>query len=187
MNSDLEIIRYTEGVMEPKEKENFLAQTGANSDLRASVETEEQVQRALQTDAELINRSEQFETSPGAPLIERLTATIARPNSKLIYYVIAGAVVIGLSIFFFLGRGNHEQNLVKPPELQSTPQNIPAEISAPSPVPELRQGQPHPKAQSKDSGVKSPVQNQKNIDLDQDIKGKPKVFTDPKGHMPINK
>jgi hypothetical protein len=188
-SNDMEIIRFSDGAMDQQEKEIFLAQTHADPELREALETEEFIQRTLLADAAIIEQSEVFETTPGAALIERLAMTETPSRSKAIYYGIGAALLLVLLAFWLLRPNTQQQNSVGVPASPHTQQPAPSTSTPSEPAP-ADQGMHVPARieQSKGNDKVETPKTQKEIDLDQDLKGKStKIFTDPKGHMPINK
>lgn len=186
-SNDMEIIRFSDGAMDRHEQEIFLAQTHADPELREALETEQFIQRTLLADAAIIEQSEVFETTPGAPLIERLAATATHYKSKAMYYGIGAALLLVLLAFWLLRPNTQQQNSVSVPASQQILQPAPNTLTPSQPAP-VDQGV-HVTAKSEQSKATDKAgtpKTQKDIDLDQDLKGKPtKVFTDPKGHMQI--
>jgi len=187
IDRELKIARYTEGAMMPEEKTAFLAEAHADEELNEVLETENVIQSALRTDAAITEQSVIFDTTPGAPLLERLAMTSVSATTKSIYYIIGAAVVVVAVLALLLFRREPAQNPLSPPVPIQTEQSIPAATipsgsansgSAEHAHGKTERGKRHPE-------VKTTPQTQKDIDLDQDINGKPKIFTDPKGHMPI--
>lgn len=187
IDRELKITRYTEGAMLPEEKNAFLAEAQTDPELRDALEAENVIQNALHADAAIIEQNIVFDATPGAPLVERLAATTISSDKKTIYYLIGAATLLAVLALLLFRSEPPAQNPLSSPIPKQIEQSAP-ELTTPA-QPENPAPQEHVQVKTQTSTgnveVKTPTKAQKNIDLDQDLNGKPKVFTDPKGHMPI--
>jgi hypothetical protein len=187
IDRELKITRYTEGAMLPEEKRSFLAEVQTDPELRDALEAENAIQNALHADAAVIEQNIVFDATPGAPLVERLAATTVSSDKKTMYYLIGAATLLAVLALLLFRSEPPAQNPLSSPIPKQIEQSAP-EVTTPA-QPENPAPQEHVPGKTEigksNVEVKTLPKTQKNIDLDQDIKGKPKVFTDPKGHMPI--
>jgi len=187
IDRELKIARYTDGAMLPEEKSAFLDEVHADHELREALEAENIIRNIFHADAASIEKNIVFDTSPGAPLVECLAATAASSNRKTIYYAIGAVVLLALLAFLLFRSEPPAQNPLSSPVQKQIEQSAP-ELTTPSQPTNLspdKRVHVNTEIGRGKAEIKTPPQTKKDIDLDQDVKGKPKVFTDPKGHMPI--
>ena len=186
-NREMELIRFSEGIMTQQEKDVFLSEVNADPILREELQAERMINNILRADAIAVKESKIIDTIPGAPLIERLSITAVPSSSKVVYYIAGAIAFIAVLVFLYFNRNSQPLDSATRPILQINQQSAPP-ITSPE-KPANLQAQPEKgriTTESNKVNIEKPLPAKKDIDLDQDLKDKPvKVFTDPKGHMPI--
>jgi hypothetical protein len=182
------IARYADAA--PSERELLIARASleADQDLLLEVRTEESVLQALAADREALTRSFDAATADVSVLDELLGASAAKPDNKVIPFVLGGVVAIVALLAYFILTAPNTSSPSEAPSTQpfvQTPQ-IPVRQADTAAVAPTTDPVPVRKAPGKGgtSQPKKPVQQQ--LDLDKDL-APPKVFDDKKGEMPLKK
>jgi anti-sigma factor RsiW len=181
------IIRYTDNALSPQERSAFESELAQSNELEREVLLEARTSEILRSDSAHLEMSTSFDAKPSAAILERLAATSPAAKSRMGYYLFGAAAII-VALFYYLLRPTDSTR-----ELPSAPS---APIAPLTPVPQpvapaqptepqaTQQTQPAPSAKPAKAITPKPKKS-REIDLDKDL-GKPKIFTDPKGHMPID-
>lgn len=187
IDRELNIIRYSDGTMLPEEKRAFLAGADTDPKILEEIQTENVIGDLLRSDAEIIEQNVVFDVTPGAPLVETLAATAIHSKRKIVYFIIGTVAILAVLSLLLLLRGTSVPNSATFPDQKQIQRSIPETMDSLQREPQNTS--PHTRikteAEKANTKVKTSQQTEKDIDLDQDLKGKPKVFTDPKAHMPI--
>jgi len=103
------------------------------------------------------------------------------------YFIAAAAILIAFLAFMIFRSEPTVQDHLSSPAPQQIEQSVPQPAVPPQPA--NLPAEEHKRAKTETGKIKSDEKNpppmQKEIDLDQDLKGKPKVFLNPKARMPI--
>jgi hypothetical protein len=188
IDRELDIIRYVDDALTATERSGFEAERASDEMLRSEVSTEQTIQHSLREDGDRLER--EFATVPGAPLFTQLGPTSeASADNRVIYYVLGAVTLIILWLFFSLVRSHPTDTpATVPPAVPSgaqhpATQSTPTDVATPPSIQAPPVAEPRAKPETK-SSVKQ--QQPETIDLDKGL-DKPKIFDDPKAHMPLEK
>lgn len=188
---ELLIARYVDAA--PAEREQIVAHASLDADpaLREDIEFETFIQRTLIADRDSLSQQLDLPAVSAAPLDVLLNETPpTRADNNVIYFVLAGVVlIIAWLVYFLVSQPSSDQSPKSAPTVSQPPVVHPQQPAVPPAPAEHTSAAASTEAASKhpSSANVHPAKTDRNqIDLDKDLVP-PKVYDDKKAQMPLKK
>ncbi len=191
MNAIDELIaKAADGALSQSEQHQIDAACAKDPSLAATITIEQRITSVLKADAASLETTPSDNT-PGAPLLQYMasskTVSMQR-KARLYYYGAAVCILLGIAAYMV----SHSNTALPPaehPVLQPIVPNPAPQVSEPAVIAPANKIDAEVRTAIKKDSVKrkpAPPVIHRPKDLDNEL-SPPPVFTDPKGHMPINK